>query len=121
MKKVLFVCTQNRLRSPTAENVFSSYSGIRVKSAGLNAHAKVHLTSDLIGWSDIIFAMEKSQLEKIKKKYSEKLKGKKVICHNIPDEYDFMQPQLIEILKEKVPRHLKSLKRKSRSLFRNGF
>lgn len=110
MKKVLFVCTQNRLRSPTAENVFKSYSRIQVKSAGIDPHAKIHLTPSLIDWSDIVFVMEKSNLEKIKKKYSEKLRGKKLICLNIPDEYDFMQPQLIEILKEKVPKHLKSLK-----------
>lgn len=110
MKKVLFVCTQNRLRSPTAENVFSNYRGINVKSAGLDPHAKIHLSSNLIEWSDIIFVMEKTHLEKIKNKYSGKLKGKKIICLNIPDEYDFMQPQLIDILKEKVPKHLKSLK-----------
>ncbi|MEP0860853.1 MAG: phosphotyrosine protein phosphatase [Ignavibacterium sp.] len=110
MKKVLFVCTQNRLRSPTAENIFRNSRGIQVKSAGLDPHAKVHLTSDLVEWADIIFVMENIHLEKIKKKYSGKLRGKKLICLNIPDEYDFMQSQLIEILKDRVPKHLKSLK-----------
>jgi predicted protein tyrosine phosphatase len=107
MKKVLFVCTQNRLRSPTAEKVFSNYDGIKVKSAGLDPHARTHLTVEMIKWADIIFAMEKSHQEKIKKRYQDKLKGKKLICLNIPDEYDFMQPELIEVLNEKVPKHLK--------------
>jgi predicted protein tyrosine phosphatase len=107
MKKVLFVCTQNRLRSPTAEKVFSNYDGIKVKSAGLDPHARTHLTLEMIKWADIIFAMEKSHQEKIKKRYQDKLKGKKLICLNIPDEYDFMQPELIEVLNEKVPKHLK--------------
>lgn len=110
MIKVVFVCSQNRLRSPTAENVFGNYRGINVRSAGLDPHAKIHLSSDMIKWSDIIFVMEKTHLEKIKSKYPGMLKGKKIICLNIPDEYDFMQPQLIDILKEKVPKHLKSLK-----------
>jgi len=107
MKKVLFVCTQNRLRSPTAEKVFSNYDGIKVKSAGLDPHARTHLTLEMIKWADIIFSMEKSHQEKIKKRYQDKLKGKKLICLNIPDEYDFMQPELIEVLNEKVPKHLK--------------
>ncbi|BDQ03371.1 phosphotyrosine protein phosphatase [Ignavibacterium sp.] len=110
MKKVLFVCTQNRLRSPTAENVFSNYRGIQAKSAGLDPHAKVHLTSEMVDWADIIFVMENIHLDKIRKKYSGKLRGKKLICLNIPDEYDFMQSQLIEILKDRVSKHLKALK-----------
>uniref|UniRef100_A0A832G829 Phosphotyrosine protein phosphatase n=1 Tax=Ignavibacterium album TaxID=591197 RepID=A0A832G829_9BACT len=107
MKKVLFVCTQNRLRSPTAEKIFSNYDGIKVKSAGLDPHARTHLTLEMIKWADIIFAMEKSHQEKIKKKYQKNLKGKKLICLNIPDEYDYMQTELIEVLNEKVPKHLK--------------
>ncbi len=110
MKKILFVCKQNRLRSPTAESVFRNYRGVQVKSAGLDPVARNPLTSELIEWSDIIMAMEKSHLEKIKKKFSEKLRGKQLVCLNIPDQYNFMQPQLVEILKERVPKHLKSLK-----------
>jgi predicted protein tyrosine phosphatase len=108
MKKVLFVCTQNRLRSPAAEKVFSDYAGIKVKSAGTDLHAKIYLTSDMIKWADIVFTMENSHQEKIKKRFKNLLKGKKIICLDIPDEYDFMQPELIEILKEKVTKHLKS-------------
>lgn len=111
MKKVLFVCTQNRLRSPTAEKVFSNYDEIKVKSAGLDPHARTHLTSEMIKWADIIFVMEKSHKEKIKKGYEAKLKGKKLICLNIPDEYDFMQAELIDILKDKVPKYLKGYKK----------
>ncbi len=69
MKKILFVCKQNRLRSPTAESVFRNYRGVQVKSAGLDPVARNPLTSELIEWSDIIMAMEKSHLEKIKKNF----------------------------------------------------
>lgn len=111
MKKVLFVCTQNRLRSPTAEKVFSNYDGLKVRSAGLDPHARKHLTSDMIKWADIIFVMERVHQENIKNKYQEELKGKKLICLNIPDEYDFMQAELIDILKEKIPIYQKSYKK----------
>ncbi len=107
MKKILFVCTQNRLRSPTAERVFGNHSDIVVKSAGLDIHAKTHLTSDLIDWAEIIFTMEKSHQNEIKKKFGSKLKRKKLICLDIPDEYDYMQKELIEILNKKVPKYLK--------------
>lgn len=110
MKKVLFVCTQNRLRSPTAEKIFSNYKTIEVKSAGTDEHARTRLTSQMIKWADIIFAMEIIHKKKIKQKYKDKLKGKKLICLNIPDEYDFMQPELISILNEKVSKQLNSLK-----------
>lgn len=110
MLKVLFVCTQNRLRSPTAENIFRDYKGIEVKSAGTDSHARVLLTSKLIEWADIIFAMEKSHEEKIKMKFRKKLDGKKILVLNIPDEYDYMQPELISLLKKLIPKHIKSLK-----------
>lgn len=107
MKKVLFVCTQNRLRSPTAEKVFENQDGIIVKSAGLDPHAKTHLTLDLIDWADIIFTMEKSHQNEITKKYGLRLKRKKLICLDIPDEYDYMQKELIEILNKKVLKYIK--------------
>lgn len=110
MQKVLFVCTQNRLRSPTAENIFSELDGIQVKSAGTDSHARIHLTSKMIEWADIIFAMEKIHEEKIKKKFRKKIIGKKIVVLNIPDNYDYMQPELISLLKKLVPKHLNTLK-----------
>lgn len=102
MKKLLFVCSQNRLRSPTAEAVFSQYEGLEVDSAGLDRGAEVLLSSEAIQWSDIIFVMEKSHRSKLSKKFQPWLKNKQVICLNIPDEYDYMEPALVELLKKKV-------------------
>lgn len=33
---LLFVCSENRLRSPTGEEVFSSYDGVNAIGAGTN-------------------------------------------------------------------------------------
>jgi predicted protein tyrosine phosphatase len=70
MKRVLFVCSQNRLRSPTAEQLFASWEGIEVASAGLNNDAENVLTPELLGWADVIFVMEKAHRNKLGKKVS---------------------------------------------------
>ena len=104
MKKLLFVCSENRLRSPTAEAVFSGYEGIEAIGAGTNADAETTVSGDLIEWADIIFVMEKSHRNKISKKYKELLKNKRLVVLEIPDIYERMQPELIQLLKTKVSR-----------------
>lgn len=106
MKKVLFVCSQNRLRSPTAEQIFASRSSIECSSAGLNNDAENPLTSELVEWADIIFVMEKAHRNKLSSKFKKHLNNKRVICLDIPDEYAFMDPILIKLLNAKIERHL---------------
>jgi predicted protein tyrosine phosphatase len=106
MKHVLFVCSQNWLRSPTAEDVFASWPGIEVASAGTNNDAAIRLTAELVQWADIIFAMEKMHRQKISAKFREHLRNKRVICLNIPDNFGFMDPKLVEVLNERVPKFL---------------
>lgn len=106
MKNVLFVCSQNRLRSPTAEQVFSRRRDIEVASAGTNHDTDTPLTHELVAWADIIFVMEKAHRAKLQKKFKASLKKTKVICLDIPDDYEFMDPDLVRILEAKVPRYL---------------
>ena len=102
MKRVLFVCSQNRLRSPTAEQVFATYSGIECVSAGTNSDAENLLTDELVAWADLIFVMEKSNRNKLQSKFRRNLKDQRVICLNIPDEYEYMDADLVRLLKTKV-------------------
>ena len=106
MKRVLFICSQNRLRSPTAEQVFSGYPNVEVASAGLNNDADTPISSELVEWADLIFVMEKSHRNKLSKKFKPHLKGKRVVCLEIPDEYEFMDPELVRLLKARVGWHL---------------
>ena len=100
--KLLFVCSRNRLRSPTAEAVFAEYEGLEVDSAGLDREAEIPLSSDAIQWADIIFVMEKSHRSKLSKNFQSWLKHKRVVCLDIPDEYEYMEPALIELMKARV-------------------
>jgi predicted protein tyrosine phosphatase len=105
--KALFICSQNKLRSPTAEHVFSKWPGIETDSAGLNNDAEVQLSPEQIEWADIIFVMEKAHRIKLAQKFRKHLNGKRVVCLDIPDDYDFMQPELLKLLEAKAGRFLR--------------
>lgn len=103
MQKILFICSQNKLRSPTAEQVFSELPGLDVLSAGTNNDAVTPLTSELVEWADKIFVMENTHRQKLQKRFRSSLNGKKIICLGIPDDFSYMDPELIAILNKKVP------------------
>ena len=102
VQKLLFVCSQNRLRSLTAEKLFEKVLGYQVRSAGTQPDARIVITEGHIGWADIIFVMEKSHLSRIRRKFPEALQGKRVITLHIPDDYEFMQPELLDELRGKL-------------------
>lgn len=101
--RVLFVCTVNRLRSPTAEDLFKDWPGIETISAGTDKDATRPLTKELVASADLIFAMEKHHRERIRKKFKERPHDRRIIDLNIPDEYERDDPALIALLKNRVP------------------
>lgn len=107
MTNVLFVCSANRLRSPTAEQVFSTWPGIETDSAGISNGADVLLSAEQIEWADVIFVMEKTHRTKLNRKFRSSLNNKRVICLDIPDDYEFMDPVLVRIIENRVGRYLR--------------
>jgi predicted protein tyrosine phosphatase len=103
---LLFICSRNRLRSPTAEALFTNIPGIETASAGTSPDADNPISLDLIEWADIIYVMERVHRQRLNSKFPKALKSKKLTVLNIPDNYDFMDPALISILKSKLARHL---------------
>ncbi|TYL87088.1 phosphotyrosine protein phosphatase [Bradyrhizobium rifense] len=106
MTNVLFVCSANRLRSPTAEHVFSTWPGIETDSAGISNDADVLLSTEQVEWADIIFVMEKAHRNKLNRRFRASLNGKRVICLDIPDDYEFMDPVLVRMLESRAGRFL---------------
>jgi predicted protein tyrosine phosphatase len=105
--KILFVCSQNRLRSPTAEAVFSRYPGVEASSAGTSPDAETHVSPDLIDWADLIFVMESVHRSRLNRRFGPNLRNKRIIVLGIPDEYDYMEPDLIAVLKRTVTPYLR--------------
>ena len=64
------------------------------------------LTSELVRWADIIVVMERSHRNKVQKRFRSALDGKHIICLDIPDDYDFMDPGLVRLLRARMSRHL---------------
>ena len=106
--KLLFVCTVNRLRSPTAEAVFGAREGLAVRSAGLDAEATTPVSDELVAWADRIYVMENHHRNKLRKKFKKALGDTPVVTLHIPDEYEYMQPELVSLLKAKLPHYLPS-------------
>src|SRR5262245_26993563 len=99
--RLLFVCTQNRLRSKTAETVFQG-DGFAARSAGTGAIAEVKVDAAILGWADLVFVMEEHHLAHLQAHFADALAGKPVVCLDIPDDYDYMQPELVALLRQKV-------------------
>lgn len=109
---ILFVCTANKLRSPTAEDVFSVYPGVEAISAGTNVNAPCPLTKELVASADMIFAMESHHRERIRKKFKKRPPDNRIITLHIPDVYVRGDPELVALLKDKVCPRLVNLYQK---------
>jgi predicted protein tyrosine phosphatase len=109
VKRVLFLCSRNRLRSPTAEHLFAGHPGMECASAGLAPDAESPLCADLVAWAEIIFVMERRHRAKLVSRFGGLLGERRVICLDIPDDYDYMDPALVDLLREKVGRFFPSV------------
>lgn len=98
MTKLLFICSRNEIRSLTAERMFDGSARFQARSAGTQPQARVRVTEGLIGWADIVFAMEKSHVAKLRERFPEALADKRLVCLRIPDDFVFMQPELVDAL-----------------------
>ncbi len=106
-RKLLFVCSRNKRRSLTAEKLFEGFPAYQIRSVGTQPEARIVITEGHIGWADIIFFMEKSHLERVRQRFPQALHGKRLITLQIPDDYEFLQPELLEELRGKLGPHVR--------------
>ncbi len=104
----LFICSRNRLRSPTAERVFFGTPGLEVRSAGTERDADSPVSSDDVEWAELIFVMESRHKKRLGQMFGQLLAQKRIIVLGIPDDYEFMQPELVELLTRKVTKYLET-------------
>ena len=107
--KVLFICSRNKLRSPTAEKIFSTQPGWSVRSVGTEEGARIRVTAGHLGWADVVVVMEKRHKERLQHKFPEELANKICCCLFIPDDYEYMEPALVELLRKKMREHFAAM------------
>jgi len=73
-----------------------------VRSAGTSPAARRTVSAQDIAWADIIFTMEQKHKSRLAASFGELLAHKRVLVLDIPDDYQAMDPELIELLRESV-------------------
>ncbi len=94
---ILFVCSKNQWRSPTAEKIWSKIDGVLCRSAGTSSSARHRITESDILWADFIFVMEQKHKKRIKEEFRLILDTTPIEVLDIPDEYQYMDSELVEI------------------------
>ncbi|ATM77071.1 MULTISPECIES: low molecular weight protein tyrosine phosphatase family protein [Serratia] len=97
---VLFVCSRNQWRSPTAERIWQRTPGLTARSAGTSRHAIKTVTPELLRWADMIFVMEQKHKNRLVAEYRRLLEHKPLHVLDIPDDYQYMDPELITLLEQ---------------------
>jgi predicted protein tyrosine phosphatase len=100
----------NKWRSPTAEKIYFNHPKIKVRSAGTSPKARRTVSSNDIIWSNKIIVMESKHKQRLKSNYQSELNDKDIFVLDIPDDYQFMDPDLIEILKDAIGPIIEELK-----------
>ncbi|WP_090609430.1 low molecular weight protein tyrosine phosphatase family protein [Parapedobacter koreensis] len=95
---ILFICSRNQWRSRTAEDLFKNHPLHRVRSAGTAPSARIKVSEKTIQWADLILVMEKRHKQHLQEKFGNWIEEKDIRILDIPDEYGYMDPELVEIL-----------------------
>ena len=104
MVNILFICGKARKRSPTAAVVVAEHLGHPTDLAGLSADADERVSSEHLEWADTVAVMERAQLSRLKRQMGPHLKGKQLICLDIPDRFEFAQPELVDLITARLTR-----------------
>ena len=99
---VLFVCSMNQWRSPTAEKVYADTPLINVRSRGTSHKARQTITANDVNWADIVIVMENKHRQRLASTFSREMQHKETHVLDIPDQYKFMDPELVDEIQSAV-------------------
>ena len=100
--RLLFICSRNQWRSPTAEALWRQRPGFSARSAGTSPSARKTVSAADLQWADLVFVMEKKHKRRLQEAFGSIIQDKPVHVLDIPDEYKFMDQELIEELEARV-------------------
>jgi predicted protein tyrosine phosphatase len=100
--QLLFICSQNRWRSLTAERLFDGHPMVQARSAGTEPGARVRVAAGHLGWAEVVFVMEKRHADRLRAKFADELRGRMVVNLRIPDNYQFQDAALVAVLRERL-------------------
>jgi predicted protein tyrosine phosphatase len=108
-RRVLFLCQYNQQRSPTAERLFGKRADLDVRSAGVSVGAMTRVNAHMLEWADVIFIMDDEQRVALDRMFPEHPALVRLVCLDIPDQFIFLQPELVDLLHQRVTPHLADL------------
>ncbi len=96
--RVLFVCAMNKKRSLTAEHLYRNDPRLEVRSAGVRREALRRVSVKDLRWADVVFAMEREHKRRLAEDFAG-LELPPIDVLGIPDDHEFMAPELQEMLR----------------------
>lgn len=93
---VLFVCSMNQWRSPTAQKIYAVKPLVNARSCGTNMGARRRVSPSDLKWADVILVMEEKHKQRLLAEFPGEMRFKEVHVLDIPDNYEFMDPELID-------------------------
>src|SRR4051812_7334618 len=99
---LLFVCSRNQWRSPTGEQVWRRHPRVHARSAGTSSGARRVVSADDLAGADVVMVREDNQKPRLLAEYRALLLHKPLHVLDIPDEYKYMDPDLVELLGDPV-------------------
>lgn len=101
-QNILFVCSRNQWRSPTAEQVWRKHPMLSVRSGGTSPNARHKVSVDDIRWAHVIFVMEEKHKSRLATEFTRLLDNKPIHVLDIPDEYKYMDAELVDQIEQSV-------------------
>jgi predicted protein tyrosine phosphatase len=86
--------------------LFKNHPYYAARSAGTENGARIKVPASHLVWADLIFCMMRKHAERLRERFHEELAGKPLITLRIPDDYGFIDPALIELLRTELAAHV---------------
>lgn len=102
----LFICSRNQWRSPSAEALFRRHPQVRARSAGTSPNARKTVSADDLRWADAVFVMEDKHRQRLRAQFGRLLEHKPLHVLDIPDDYHYLDPELMALLEQSLTPHL---------------